>query len=86
MGLFGKKTSVFDSTKMPEGPHTYSANGKEITCPQCQGKQFVQGSALLNTPGMTFLGLDWANKSATVLICAQCSHIQWFLQQPRLVV
>ena len=84
MGLFSKRRPLFDSTAKPGGPHSYQVVGKPVICPQCGGSQFEEGSALLNTAGMTFLGLDWANKSATVLICSQCSHIQWFLQSPHM--
>jgi hypothetical protein len=31
---------------------------------------------------MTFLRLEWANRSATTLTCTQCSHIAWFLEHP----
>jgi predicted nucleic-acid-binding Zn-ribbon protein len=59
------------------------AGATEITCPQCQNKAFLQGKAQLNTAAMSLLDLDWANKSATTLICAQCSHISWFHDEPQ---
>jgi hypothetical protein len=62
--------------------HSYQIRGKEIVCLHCGNDQFDEGSALLNTSGMTFLNLDWANRSATVLVCQYCGHIQWFLQHP----
>lgn len=37
---------------------------------------------MLNTRGMTFLKLDWADRSAKVLVCANCTHITWFLKSP----
>jgi hypothetical protein len=39
----------------------------------------------LNTPGMTFFGLDWANRAASVLACTRCSHLEWYLQEPEVV-
>lgn len=63
----------------------YEAGGKEVTCPHCGSEEFAEGNALLNTDFMTFLDLDWADKSATTLACANCGRIQWFLKHPKRV-
>jgi hypothetical protein len=60
----------------------YEVAGKQVQCPHCGGNNFDTGGALLNTTGLTFLGLDWANRSAHLLICTACGHIDWFLQKP----
>jgi predicted nucleic-acid-binding Zn-ribbon protein len=65
------------------GPGEYSVVGETVQCPHCGGAQFEKGSAQLNTAGMTFLNLDWANKSATTLACTTCGRIQWFLREPQ---
>jgi len=44
---------------------------------------FDKSEAQLNTAGMTFLNLEWANRSATTLICTTCSRIEWFLNEPK---
>jgi hypothetical protein len=31
---------------------------------------------------MTFLNLDWANRSAATLTCTACGRIEWFLADP----
>jgi uncharacterized protein len=62
--------------------HTYQITGKSIICPHCGNDRFDKKSALLNTAGLTFLNLDWANRSATVLVCKKCGYIQWFMQEP----
>lgn len=49
-----------------------------VQCAHCAGEYFVEGRVLLNTAGMTFLKLDWANAEATTLICAECGRIEWF--------
>ena len=85
MGFFGK-TEIFDSPSKITGAHSFTIQEKNILCPFCGCSQFESGSALLNTAGMTFLNLDWANKQATILTCTKCTHIQWFLQQPTMVV
>ena len=65
-----------------KGPGHYSAGGKNVVCRQCEGDTFAEGSALLNTAGMTFMNLDWANKSAVTLACTECGHVLWFMKRP----
>ena len=73
--------SIADEKKIS----TYQLLGKEINCQHCGGKEFDVSSALLNTAGMTFLKLDWANRSASVLACRNCGHVQWYLTAPEKV-
>jgi hypothetical protein len=47
----------------------------------CGGDRFHKREALLNTPGMTFLKLDWANSVAQCRVCADCGYIHWFLAE-----
>jgi hypothetical protein len=63
-------------------PARYQTAGRDIHCTHCGGDTFALRTALLNTPGMTFFDLDWANRTATVLVCAHCSHLEYFLQTP----
>ncbi len=60
----------------------YSVAGKQVICLHCGGEDFDRGRALLNTTGLTFLNLDWANREANLLICTTCSEIRWFLEEP----
>jgi predicted nucleic-acid-binding Zn-ribbon protein len=53
--------------------------GKDLTCPVCGNKKFFQREAQLNKATSTFFGLDWANRSATCLVCSSCTYIYWFL-------
>ena len=64
------------------GPGRFGLMGKIITCPHCDHQEFEQGSAQLNTAGMTLLSLDWANRSATTLVCTSCGQVQWFMVRP----
>ena len=64
------------------GPTQYIAGGKILHCQHCDETHFLEGSAQLNTAGMTFLNMDWANKSATTLMCDNCSLIHWFGERP----
>jgi hypothetical protein len=60
----------------------YRVTGVLVRCPHCGGEDFDEGAAMLNTAGATLLGLDWANRSANLLICVKCSRIEWFLEKP----
>lgn len=53
-------------------------NGHPLKCPHCQGTSFRQKRFLLNTVGMSFLDLDWLNKSADTFSCNTCGRIEWF--------
>ncbi len=81
MAIFGKR-HIFDSTAIAHYTDTYRIQGKDIVCPVCGHTKFDKGSALLNTPGMTFFGLDWANRTATLLSCRKCGRLEWYLQSP----
>jgi hypothetical protein len=50
-----------------------------VACSFCSYGQFYDRPVLLNTPGLAFFDLDWANKQAVGLICAQCGHIMHFM-------
>jgi hypothetical protein len=62
MGLFGKGKKIFDSTATVHYTDTYTLGGETIRCGHCGHDKFDIGSALLNTPGMTSFGFDWANR------------------------
>ncbi|CEH32509.1 hypothetical protein TS65_20400 [Aneurinibacillus migulanus] len=64
--------------KKAMGPGQYEAHGIRVICPHCNHNQFDHGYAQLNTSLMTFFNLDFANRSAEILTCDRCGHIQWF--------
>ena len=61
------------------GDDGYEFAGRQVACSHCGGTAFDERSAQLNPMGLTFLDLDWANRSATVLVCKDCGHLEWFL-------
>jgi predicted nucleic-acid-binding Zn-ribbon protein len=75
---------LFSSAKKKKGAEAarFLAAGKEVSCLQCEGSLFRQGKAQLNTAAMSLLDLDWANKSATTLVCTQCGFISWYFDEP----
>jgi hypothetical protein len=57
----------------------YEVLGHKLICPTCHQTHFTVRRSLLNTRGLSYLDLDWANRRATNFVCAQCGHILWFL-------
>ncbi|MFH1716435.1 MAG: hypothetical protein ABIF19_03720 [Planctomycetota bacterium] len=57
-------------------------NDEGFECNHCKHTRFLKGSAMLNTAGMTLLGLDWANRTAITLMCYNCGLIHWFARPP----
>lgn len=64
------------------GPGKYAAGGVAISCAHCKQSEFVKREAQFNTAGMTFLDLDWMNRSGIALVCTTCGLIQWFAKDP----
>jgi predicted nucleic-acid-binding Zn-ribbon protein len=65
------------------GGETFVVAGKTVSCRHCAHAEFIEGRAQLNTAGMTFFKLDWANASAATLTCTNCGLIEWFLGDPQ---
>ncbi|GAB2865811.1 hypothetical protein GCM10022221_77700 [Actinocorallia aurea] len=53
-------------------------NGQVLACVVCRYDHFHTRHYKLNTTGMEFMKLAWANMDATCLVCASCTHIHWF--------
>ena len=58
-----------------------SKNGIQVICVHLKHDHFNRENVLLNTRGLTFLGLDWLNSAATTLICTRCGYIHWFAKE-----
>jgi predicted nucleic-acid-binding Zn-ribbon protein len=71
----------FQESKQPDGTVKVAVYGRPLHCSVCGNETFRERTSLLNTAGMTFLRLDWANKSAENFICSRCGYIFWFLPQ-----
>ena len=67
-------------------PSEYVVAGRPVRCPHCGEGKFAASRALLNTRGRTAFGVDWADPSATILICAECGRLEWFATEPEEVV
>ncbi|MFC0861529.1 hypothetical protein ACFHYQ_04375 [Sphaerimonospora cavernae] len=53
-------------------------NGQELSCDTCGHQIFEQHNWKLQTTGMTFMNLDWANRDAVCFVCTACRRIHWF--------
>jgi hypothetical protein len=60
----------------------FRVGGVMVRCSHCGGEEFDTGSALLNTRGRTLLGIDFTDRGANLLICTQCTHVEWFVDEP----
>lgn len=54
------------------------ADGRNLKCDTCENELFEQHRWKLQTTGMTFMNLDWANRDATCFVCSNCRRIHWF--------
>ena len=68
MGLFGR-----------EEAEEHEVAGNPLRCEICHHTRFWQREAQLNTAVATFFSFDWANPTATCLVCENCGYIHWFL-------
>ena len=55
--------------------------GYKLSCPVCGHNKFWTRQTLMNTRGLTFFNLDWANQSADNYICDNCGYVMWFLEK-----
>ena len=65
----------------PDGGTGFAVAGRSFACTVCAGTTFDQREAQLNTAAATFFNFDWANASATCLVCRTCGYVHWFLPQ-----
>ncbi|GGK96101.1 hypothetical protein Ppa06_64230 [Planomonospora parontospora subsp. parontospora] len=53
-------------------------HGGNLSCDTCQSELFEHHRWKLQTTGMSFMNLDWANRDATCFVCTTCRRIHWF--------
>ncbi len=75
MGFWNDLMSGKRSFEKAMGPVSYQAGGIKLVCPHCHSDGFFEGRRLMNTAGMTFFGLDWAEKEVTILTCGRCGLV-----------
>ncbi|WP_165245230.1 hypothetical protein [Paludisphaera soli] len=83
MGIWKGLKRAARSIVEGRGAGSYLAGGRKLACPHCGGDRFSEGRTLMNTPGMSFANLDWADRRATTLMCERCGLVQWFGLEPQ---
>ena len=57
---------------------SFRAGGKLVECRQCENILFHKKKASLNTALSSITGTEWNDREACILVCANCSRIEWF--------
>ncbi|NBM15952.1 hypothetical protein [Streptomyces sp. GC420] len=52
-----------------------------ILCLMCDNDTFREREVLLNSTGMEFFRLAWANEAATGLVCWACGYVHLFVNR-----
>jgi hypothetical protein len=52
--------------------------GRQLACLVCGEGDFGYREVKLNTSGMSFMNLYWANRSGTGCICSACGFVHTF--------
>lgn len=60
-------------------PRLATVRGRALHCLVCGGGEFWDREVKLNSSGMEFFGLAWANRSALGLLCATCGYVHEFV-------
>ena len=78
-----EKRSVIKSVESltKEGPSERFIDGNRLECPICGHDEFWTRKTLMNTPGLTFLGVEWANTQARNYVCDRCGYVVWFMRE-----
>lgn len=50
-----------------------------LACQVCKGLVFERREIKMTTTGMTFMDLDWLNRSADGAICRRCGFVHSFM-------
>jgi hypothetical protein len=70
MGLFSRSSNA---------PNLVTIGERRLHCMFCQGQRFWYREVKMNTTGMEFFDMAWANQSAHGLICAACGYVHEFM-------
>ena len=57
---------------------SFRAAGKLVECRHCENILFHKRKASLSTALTALVNLEWTDREACVLVCANCSRIEWF--------
>lgn len=75
MGFFSEFNKALNGE--PAG-NRFEIAEKELTCPHCGNRYFMEREALLDGRAMSFLNIEEFGSGATTLTCTNCGHVDWF--------
>jgi hypothetical protein len=78
-GLKAGTKSLFSK----EQPSCYAVAGRRVACPHCGNEEFYPRRASVHGAASSFFSTEWASPRAHLLVCAQCTRIEWFFEQPQ---
>lgn len=64
---------------LSQQPNLVTVMRRALSCLVCRGQLFFDREVKMNTSGMEFFNLGWANQSAIGLICAHCGYVHEFM-------
>ena len=62
----------------PPKAESFRVGGKLVECAHCENVLFHKRKASLNTALSSLTSSEWLDRQASVLVCANCSRIEWF--------
>ena len=64
-----------------EDAKPYTIDGKKLARIICKNDKLYHQNTLMNTPGLTFFGIEWLNAEAENYVCNNCGYVHWFLNE-----
>lgn len=61
----------------------FEVAGKPVVCPHCGGEVFVDGCLQLDDANVRFRGIDCRGKVNHLLMCVDCTRVEWFGYEPQ---
>jgi ribosomal protein L37E len=62
-------------------PKRYEIANKQLICMFCGNDTFHTRTEQLQSPGLTFLDIEWADSTATCFICISCGYLHSFMRK-----
>lgn len=75
--IAGLKAAVKSLSAEPKA-ESFRVSGKQIKCLHCENILFHKKKASLNSARSSLSNTEWFDHEACILVCANCSHIEWF--------
>ena len=82
MKIIAGLKAAAESITSPRKAHSYTVAGKKVVCVHCENILFHKERASLNTASSSMCNTEWMDHEAHTLICANCSRIEWFYDDP----